>query len=205
MWSPFLATNHLASLRAVEFKGLMDKKKTLSPKQQRFVEEYLCDLNATKAAERAGYSRRTANEQGARLLAKVSVRNEIDNAIAERSKRTQHSADAVIDELSKLAYANILDYITVSESGDVVVDLSRITREQASAIQEITVDESRRDRPRRTRLKLADKRSALELLGKHEKMWTDRVEVKNDLSQLTDEELEKKLQECGFTRSEAGH
>lgn len=45
----------------------------LNAKQQRFVDEYLVDLNATQAAMRAGYSERTANEQGARLLAHVSV------------------------------------------------------------------------------------------------------------------------------------
>ena len=46
----------------------------MTTKQQRFVEEYLIDLNATQAAIRAGYSAKTANEQGARLLANVSVR-----------------------------------------------------------------------------------------------------------------------------------
>lgn len=60
----------------------------MTRKQDRFVKEYLIDLNATQAAIRAGYSPKTANEQGARLLANVSVQEAIAKAMAERSKRT---------------------------------------------------------------------------------------------------------------------
>lgn len=75
----------------------------LSDKRQRFVEEYLVDLNATKAAERAGYSKKTANEQGARLLANVSVRDAIEKMKAERAGRVGITLDRVILELSRLA------------------------------------------------------------------------------------------------------
>jgi phage terminase small subunit len=68
----------------------------LTPKQERFVEEYLVDLNATKAAERAGYSARTANEQGARLLANVSVQEAIQAAKAKRAKKIAVSAEDVL-------------------------------------------------------------------------------------------------------------
>ena len=57
----------------------------LTEKQKRFAEEYLIDLNATQAAIRAGYSAKTANEQGSRLLANVSIQKAISKAIAERS------------------------------------------------------------------------------------------------------------------------
>lgn len=68
----------------------------LTPKQQCFVDEYLIDLNATQAAIRAGYSARTANEQGARLLANASVAAAIQAGQAERSERTQITADQVL-------------------------------------------------------------------------------------------------------------
>lgn len=71
-------------------------RKELTPKQERFVEEYLIDLNATQAATRAGYSERTANEQGARLLANVSVRSAIAEAQKARSERTQITQDYVL-------------------------------------------------------------------------------------------------------------
>jgi phage terminase small subunit len=71
----------------------------LKPKQQRFVDEYLIDLNATQAAIRAGYSSKTANEQGARLLATVSVKTAIEKAIKDRSERTKRTADDVLIDI----------------------------------------------------------------------------------------------------------
>ncbi len=64
-------------------------KGKLTPKQARFVEEYLIDLNATQAAIRAGYSAKTANEQGAQLLAKRSIRQAVADAQSIRSKRPE--------------------------------------------------------------------------------------------------------------------
>ncbi len=75
----------------------------LTPKQARFVEEYLLDLNATQAATRAGYSKKTANEQGAQLLAKLSIRQAVAEAQAARSKRTEITQDEVIQGLKKEA------------------------------------------------------------------------------------------------------
>ncbi len=75
----------------------------LTPKQARFVEEYLLDLNATQAAIRAGYSKKTANEQGAQLLAKLSIREAVAEAQAIRSKRTAITQDEVIQGLKKEA------------------------------------------------------------------------------------------------------
>jgi phage terminase small subunit len=74
----------------------------MTPKQQRFVEEYLIDLNATQAAIRAGYSAKTANEQGARLLANVSVRTAVTEAKAKRSEEAQIDAAYVLRQAVKL-------------------------------------------------------------------------------------------------------
>ncbi len=76
---------------------------SLTPRQARFVEEYLIDLNATQAAIRAGYSKKTANEQGAQLLAKLSIRQAVAEAQAIRSKRTEITQDEVIQGLKKEA------------------------------------------------------------------------------------------------------
>lgn len=75
----------------------------LTPKQARFVEEYLVDLNATQAAIRAGYSKRTANEQGAQLLAKLSIAEAVAKAKAERSERVEITADYVLSGLREVA------------------------------------------------------------------------------------------------------
>lgn len=72
---------------------------SLCPKQRKFVNEYLLDLNATKAALRAGYSERTARAQGARLLTKVDIQRAIEEAQAERAQRVQITADWVLTRL----------------------------------------------------------------------------------------------------------
>ena len=68
----------------------------LTPKQQRFVDEYLIDLNATQAAIRAGYSLKTAEQQGFQLLKKTSVSEAIEQSQQERQKRTLVTQDDVI-------------------------------------------------------------------------------------------------------------
>lgn len=73
--------------------------KDLTPKQQRFVEEYLIDLNATQAAIRAGYSEKTAEVQGPRLLGNVRVAAEIAKGKSERTERVQVTQDYVIQRL----------------------------------------------------------------------------------------------------------
>ena len=71
----------------------------LTPKQARFVEEFLIDLNATQAAIRAGYSKHTASEQGSRLLSYAKVADAVGRGSANKSKRAKKSADWVIRRL----------------------------------------------------------------------------------------------------------
>ena len=78
----------------------------LTDKQLRFVEEYLVDLNATQAAIRSGYSERTANEQGNRLLANASVQAAVSEGQAKRSERTQITADMVLNHWWDLSRAD---------------------------------------------------------------------------------------------------
>lgn len=88
-------------------------KPTLTDKRRRFVEEYLVDLNATQAAVRSGYSERTANEQGARLLANASVAEAIAAAQAKRSVRTQITADRALEEVWAIATADARELVQV--------------------------------------------------------------------------------------------
>lgn len=143
---------------------------TLTPRQAAFVAEYLIDLNATQAAVRAGYSAKTAHAAGPRLLANVGVQQAIQTGQVARSTRTQVTADAVVSELAKLGFANMLDYIQIGPEGTAGIDLRALTREQAAAIVELTTEDTY-DRDgnltRRNKIKLADKRAALVDLGKH--------------------------------------
>lgn len=74
----------------------------LTAKQKVFVQEYLVDLNATQAAIRAGYSEKTACEQGARLLANVKVQRSIQEAMKKREKRVEINQDYVIGKLLEI-------------------------------------------------------------------------------------------------------
>ncbi len=145
----------------------------LTPKKRLFAKEYIVDLNGTQAAIRAGYSTKTASSQAERLLRDVDVQAAVHQAVQARERRAEVTADRVVTELAKLGFASMLDYITVQPDGTAVVSLSTLTREQAAAIQEITVEEytdgkAGEARPvKRVRLKLVDKKGSLELLGRH--------------------------------------
>lgn len=78
---------------------MSEKEKKLTPKQERFVEEYLVDLNASAAARRAGYSARSANRIGPELLGKTCICEAIEKAKAKRSARTGITQDDVVKEL----------------------------------------------------------------------------------------------------------
>jgi phage terminase small subunit len=154
----------------------------LTGKQANFVVEYLLDLNGTQAAIRAGYSAKTAEVQGSRLLSNVKVAEAIKQAQEARSARTTVTADRVVSELAKLGFANMADYMRASPGGDPYLDFSALTRDQAAALQEVTVEDyvdGRGENARevkRVRFKLADKRAALVDLGRHLGMFKDRVE-----------------------------
>lgn len=146
----------------------------LNEKQQRFVEEYLIDLNGTQAAIRAGYSARTANEQASRLLANVSVQQAISERMAERSKRTGVNQDRVILELAKIAFLKMTD--VVDKDGCIRDDASE---DDLSCIESIKYKHSDTDTGSSTEreVKIASKLKALELLGKHLGMWNDKLDV----------------------------
>lgn len=151
----------------------------LTAKQQRFVEEYLIDLNATQAAIRAGYSPKTANEQGARLLANASVQEAIAKAMAERSRRTGISQDRVIQELARIAFVNPQKVIN-SEDASIRADA---TEDDLACIQSVkvkTMDGEKGSSVERE-VRLNDKMRALELLGKHLGMFKDKVELDADM------------------------
>jgi phage terminase small subunit len=145
----------------------------LTVRQARFCTEYIVDLNGEKAATRAGYSPKTAKSQASRLLTKANAKAEIARLQAKRSERTEITAERVLIELAKLGFANMADYMTAGLGGDPYLDFSALTRDQAAALQEVTVDtyvEGHGDEARdvkRVKFKLADKRAALVEIGRH--------------------------------------
>ena len=147
----------------------------MTDKQERFCEEYMIDLNATQAAIRAGYSPRTANKQAGRLLVNVGIQNRIAQLQAEQSRRTGVTADRVVRELAKIAFANASDLID-PETASVKLDASR---DDLAAIQSIKVKSFGEDGLEHE-VKLADKLRALDLLGKHLGMYNGASDDSTD-------------------------
>ena len=150
----------------------------LNDKQKRFCEEYLIDLNATQAAIRAGYSVKTANEQGSQLLAKLSVQEEISAKMAERSKRTGVNQDRIVQELARLAFCNITDVVdrdgkirdSATEDDLACIESMKVKKTSIGNGENISDSEERE-------VKIYSKLKALELLGKHLGMWRDKQDI----------------------------
>ncbi len=149
-------------------------KRQLSEQRQRFVDEYLIDLNGTQAAIRAGYSAKTAQEQASRLLSNVMVQQAISERMAERSRRTGVNQDRVVLELAKIAFVKMTD--VVDSNGRIRDDA---TDDDLSCIESIKYKESDNEfgGSVEREVKIGSKLRALELLGKHLGMWNDKLDV----------------------------
>jgi phage terminase small subunit len=153
----------------------------VTPKQERFVQEYLIDLNATQAAIRAGYSERTANEQGSRLLTNVSVRSAIEAAQRDRGERIKATADDVLREIQRMAMYDPAQ-LTDVKSPD---DIKKLPEDVRRAIVGWSWD-----RNGNFTIKLA-KEGALEMMGRHHGLFKDRIEHSGrlTLSDISDDAL----------------
>lgn len=147
----------------------------LTEKQQRFVDEYLIDLNATQAAIRAGYSAKTARDIGCENLTKPNIQQTIAEQMAERSKRTGVNQDRIVLELAKIAFVNASDVIN---SDDATIKAGA-TADDTAAIQSVKVKviPTKEGEGVEREIRLNDKLKALELLGKHLGMWNDKPDV----------------------------
>lgn len=178
------------------------KPEDLTVKQWLFVKEYLIDKNATQAAIRAGYSEKTAHVIGKQSLNKVKIKKHIDKELAKVTSTLEVTAERVIAEIAKMAFSNHEDITTIDEDGTPRVDLSRLTREQFAAVQEVQTTtrtvghkSGKKAKVTNVKVKLADKAKALEQLGRYLKLFTDKVEHsgKIEVEGLTDEQLEARL------------
>ena len=154
----------------------------LTAKQRRFVEEYLIDLNATQAAIRAGYSEKTAKSVGQETLTKPDVLAAVQEAIAQRSERTETTQDQVLKELSRIGLSDLRKIF--GEKGN-LLNPSEWDEETASAISSVeVVTKSAGDKEVEYvhKVRLWDKPKALELLGKHLALFTDKLEVSGTLA-----------------------
>lgn len=161
-----------------------EKGSKLTPKQERFCQEYIIDLNGTQAAIRAGYSEKTSNEIAAQNLAKLSISDRIKELQGGVNESLSFKATSLLKEVGYIALSNIQDYL---DEGNIVKDITKLTREHAAAISSVktTITYSGRGEEKEqhvaTEIKLYDKVKSNELLGKYFKLWIDQVQHSGDI------------------------
>lgn len=163
----------------------------LTPKQERFVREYLIDLNATQAAIRAGYSANGADTAGPRLLERPGVKAVIDCGKLQRSERTEITSDRVLEEIAAMAFYDPAELLIAIEAtdNDVLANVEIVGGKvitglrSASDIRHLPENVWRAivgwgyDRNQNFTIKLADKSKALDQLARHLSLYNDKLEL----------------------------
>ena len=136
----------------------------MTEKQKIFADEYLIDLNATRAYRVAYPSVKkdeTARANSSRMLTNANVAKYITERMEERQKRTEITQDRVLKELAVIAFAKATDYAEVKDGQVIIKDTEELNEQQARAIAGI------KEGKFGVEVKLNDKEKALELLGRH--------------------------------------
>nr|DAD73237.1 MAG TPA: Terminase small subunit [Siphoviridae sp. ctxBC2] len=155
--------------------------KVVSPmteKQKIFADEYLIDLNATRAYRVAYPSvkkEESAASAAARMLRNVKVAKYITERMEERQRRTEITQDMVLQELAAIAFARVTDYVSVMGGMAQVKDTDQLSDSQIAAIAGI------KETQNGIEVKLGSKEKTLELLGRHLGMWNDKLDVAGDM------------------------
>lgn len=156
--------------------------KILTNKQSMFVKEYLIDLNATQAAIRAGYSEKTSSRIGPELLGKTWIQSAIQAQMDKRAAKIEISAEKVLQEIAKMAFANVQD---LYDEYGILKPISELPRDVAAAVQSVKVNLTEACAVQE--VKLWDKKGSLELLGKHLVLFTDKVQHSGEMTIKTKE------------------
>ena len=138
----------------------------LTDKQEMFCKEYLIDLNATQAAIRAGYSKKTANEQAGRLLVNVSVQAKISQLKEKRSNRIEMNADGVLKELKNWVEGDYTDLmmLTAKQIKELAPEIRRLITGFKRTTRRIPGTD---EEEIKIEIKFIDKIKAMEMISKH--------------------------------------
>lgn len=136
-------------------------EKKLTPKQARFVEEYLVDANGTQAAIRAGYSKRSAKVTASQNLSKANIAAEIAKNRAARSVRTQITADDVVQRLQLLASAELPNAASWDSVSVALVDSDKLSPAERAAVRSVKMGQYGPE------IRFSDPAPYLRMLGEH--------------------------------------
>lgn len=156
------------------------KREALTAKQERFVEEYLVDLNATQAAIRAGYSERTAYTMGHQTKNLPHIAAAIAARRATLSDKAGITTERVLAELAKIGFSDIRKMFT---PGGNLLPIAELDDDAAACLSSVEVVTRRAPGGEEAevehvaKIKLWDKKGALVDIGKHLGMFTEKVEL----------------------------
>lgn len=142
----------------------------LNSRQLCFIDEYLIDLNAMQAASRAGYSKKTASEQGFALLRKPQIQQAIQVRQKELANKAGVTRERIIGELAKIAFSDTRKLFNGDGSMKLVVDIDDETAGALAVVESIEMNsagETGQPQNFTKKIKLWDKLGALEKLIKH--------------------------------------
>ena len=147
---------------------------SLNPKQQLFVERYLVHLNASKAAEEAGYSKKTARSQGQRLLTNDDIQEEIMSGRKKMTQRNELDQDWVVKRLMKIGDSRMSK--VAYETGGTLQLINDMEENQLDCIDTYSYSSSSNEHgnSESVRWKIKDPVKSLELLGRLIGMWNDK-------------------------------
>ena len=152
--------------------------KRLNERMKRFCREYIIDNCAQQAAIRAGYAEGSAHVVSSRLLRQPLIQQEINQLLEKQIKRTEVNADRIINELAGIAFGNLKDIEKAILENNLDKLLANLTREQSTFISTITQRDLTSGK-KLTTIKFHDKIKALELLGKHLSLFTEKLQIEN--------------------------
>lgn len=171
---------------------MVDKKSkpiTLTEQQKLFCAYYVKDLNGPKAARAAKYSEKNAHSISCRLLSKVHIREEIERLMKRPLQKAAVTVDRVIKELARVGFA---DLSKAYEEDGSLKNIHEMDKSIVATISGIEVDEitagkgsNKRSLGKTKKVKMHDKVKALELLGRHLKMFTDNVDLTSKGKEIT--------------------
>lgn len=149
----------------------------LTPKQLLFVKEYIKDFNGKQAAIRAGYTKRSAESTSSTLLSYPKVAEAIRAKTSKQDATDDELRRKVKAQLAVIAFAKLSDFGTINEHGFSLSDnFSDLDPMLQSVVREWTVNKN--NTGTNVRIKLSSQEKALELLGRHLGMYTDKVDIK---------------------------
>lgn len=183
----------------------MAVKKTLTAKQDRFIDEYLIDFNATQAAIRAGYSKKTGYSIGQQLLKKPEIQEELKKRQKKLQLKTGITQERVLKEMAICAFADPQNYFEVQDDGSIRLktfdEMPPDSQRAIASVKEVQrilgSGEGGKDMTleKRREYKFHSKTKNLENLGRHLGLFNDKVEVSGGLDVTGLPEGERKLLE----------